>query len=77
MIPTEVFDAFAQGDYIPLMAQAAMENALSPRLLDRWPFTGVVAVPGIEVSARAKPFANGRPLVLQAMDLGSSPLRAA
>src|SRR5438874_11388982 len=35
MIPTEVFDAFAQGDYIPLMAQAAMENALSPRLLDR------------------------------------------
>jgi transposase len=42
-----------------------------------WPFTGVVAVPGIEVSARASPFANGRPLVLQAMDLGSSPLRAA
>src|SRR5918998_5180467 len=35
MIPTEVFEAFAQGDYIPLMAQAAMENALSPRLLDR------------------------------------------
>jgi IS4 transposase len=35
MIPTEVFDAFAQGDYIPLMAQAAMENALTPRLLDR------------------------------------------
>lgn len=35
MIPTEVFDAFAQGDYIPLMAQAAMENALSPRLVDR------------------------------------------
>ena len=43
----------------------------------QWPFTGVVAVPGIEVSARASPFANGRPLVLQAMDLGSSPLRAA
>ena len=35
MIPPEVFSAFAQGDYIPLMAQAAMENALSPRLLDR------------------------------------------
>ena len=35
MIPTEVFDVFAQGDSIPLMAQAAMENALSPRLLDR------------------------------------------
>jgi hypothetical protein len=43
----------------------------------RWPFTGVVAVPGIEVSARASPFAKGRPLVLQAMDLGSSPFRAA
>ena len=27
MIPTEVFDCFAQGDYIPLMAQAAMEHA--------------------------------------------------
>ena len=26
MIPTEVFDCFAQGDYIPLMAQAAMEH---------------------------------------------------
>ena len=57
----------------------------SGRLLDseqeqgdvRWPFTGVVAVSRIEVSARASPFANGRPLVLQAMDLGSSPLRAA
>ena len=27
MIPTEGFDCFAQGDYIPLMAQAAMEHA--------------------------------------------------
>jgi hypothetical protein len=50
---------------------------LRRELDDGWPFTGVVAVPGIEVSARASPFANGRPLVLQAMDLGSSPLRAA
>ena len=31
MIPTEVFDRFAQGDSLPLMAQAVMENALSPR----------------------------------------------
>ena len=30
MIPTEVFDCFAQGDYIPLMAQAAMEHAAQP-----------------------------------------------
>lgn len=35
MIPMEVFRAFAQGDYIPLMAQAAMERALNPRALDQ------------------------------------------
>lgn len=35
MIPTEVFDRFAQGDYIPLMAQAALEHALSPRVVDQ------------------------------------------
>lgn len=35
MFPTEVFDRFAQGDYIPLMAQAAMEQALSPRVVDQ------------------------------------------
>jgi IS4 transposase len=35
MIPTEVFDRFAQGDYIPVMAQAAMEHALSPSLVDQ------------------------------------------
>jgi IS4 transposase len=35
MIPTEVYETFARGDYIPLMAQAAMENALSPRSLDQ------------------------------------------
>ena len=33
MIPTEVFDRFAQGDPVPLMAQATMENALSPESL--------------------------------------------
>ena len=29
MIPTEVFDCFAQGDHIPVMAQAVIENALA------------------------------------------------
>ena len=33
MIPTEVFDCFAQGDYIPLMAQAAMEQRAEPTKL--------------------------------------------
>jgi hypothetical protein len=35
MIPTEVFDCFAQGDHIPVMAQAVVENALSPRIVDQ------------------------------------------
>jgi IS4 transposase len=35
MIPTEVFDRFSQGDHIPVMAQAAIEHALSPRLVDQ------------------------------------------
>jgi IS4 transposase len=35
MIPTEVFDCFAQGDHIPVMAQAVIENALSPRVVDQ------------------------------------------
>ena len=35
MIHSEVFERFAQGDTIPLMAQALMENALSPRVLDQ------------------------------------------
>src|SRR3954452_7785778 len=35
MIHSEVFDRFAQGDTIPLMAQALMENALCPRVLDQ------------------------------------------
>jgi IS4 transposase len=34
MIPTEIFDRFAQGDALPMMAQAAIENALSPRVID-------------------------------------------
>jgi IS4 transposase len=35
MIPTEVFDRFAQGDHLPVMAQAVIENALSPRVVDQ------------------------------------------
>ncbi len=35
MIPTEVFDRFSQGDPIPVMAQAVIENALSPRVVDQ------------------------------------------
>jgi IS4 transposase len=35
MIPTEIFDRFAQGDHIPVMAQAVIENALSPRIVDQ------------------------------------------
>ncbi len=35
MIHSEVFDRFAQGDTVPLMAQALMENALCPRVLDQ------------------------------------------
>ena len=31
----EVFERFTQGDTIPVMAQAVMENALSPRIIDR------------------------------------------
>jgi len=34
MIPTEIFDRFAQGDSLPVMAQAAIENALNPRVID-------------------------------------------
>src|SRR3954466_2242575 len=70
MIPTEVFDAFARGDYVPLMAQAAMENALSPRLLDRLfedtarrqftrdlPFSSVVGLMSVVV-CRVRPSVN-------------------
>jgi IS4 transposase len=35
MIHSELFERFAQGDTIPLMAQALMENALCPRSLDQ------------------------------------------
>lgn len=35
MIPIEIFETFAQGDYIPLMAQVAIERALNPRVVDQ------------------------------------------
>jgi IS4 transposase len=35
MIHSEVFERFAQGDTIPLLTQALMENALCPRILDQ------------------------------------------
>jgi IS4 transposase len=35
VVHSDVFERFAQGDTIPLMAQAAMENALSPRIIDQ------------------------------------------
>src|SRR3954462_7735164 len=35
VIHSEVFERFTQGDTIPVMAQAVMENALSPRVLDQ------------------------------------------
>ena len=34
MIHSEVFERFTQGDTIPVMTQALMENALTPRILD-------------------------------------------
>jgi hypothetical protein len=35
VIHNEVFERFTQGDTIPLMTQAVMENALNPRILDQ------------------------------------------
>ena len=35
MIHSEVFERFTQGDTIPVMTQAVMENALNPRILDQ------------------------------------------
>src|SRR3954470_18330581 len=35
VIHSEVFERFTQGDTIPVMAQAVMENALNPRILDQ------------------------------------------
>jgi hypothetical protein len=35
VIHSEVFERFARGDTIPVMSQAVMENALSPRVLDQ------------------------------------------
>jgi IS4 transposase len=34
VVHSDVFERFTQGDTIPVMAQAAMENALSPRIID-------------------------------------------
>src|SRR5512143_3226733 len=35
VVHSDVFERFTQGDTIPVMAQAAMENALSPRIIDQ------------------------------------------
>src|SRR5512142_955430 len=35
VVHSEVFERFTQGDTIPVMTQAAMENALSPRIIDQ------------------------------------------
>jgi IS4 transposase len=35
VIHSEIFERFTQGDTIPVMAQALMENALNPRFLDQ------------------------------------------
>jgi len=34
VVHSDVFERFTQGDTIPVMAPAAMENALSPRIID-------------------------------------------
>ncbi|MGZ5944641.1 MAG: IS4/IS5 family transposase, partial [Isosphaeraceae bacterium] len=35
VVHSEVFERFTQGDTIPVMTQAVMENALSPRIIDQ------------------------------------------
>ena len=35
VVHSDVFERFTQGDTIPVMTQAAMENALSPRIIDQ------------------------------------------
>lgn len=35
VVHSEVFDRFTQGDTLPIMTQAIMENALNPRILDQ------------------------------------------
>ena len=35
VVHSDVFERFTQGDTIPLMTQAVMENALSPRIIDQ------------------------------------------
>src|SRR3954447_11469764 len=83
MIPTEVFDAFAQGDYIPLMAQAAMENALSPRWLDRLSedtaqrqFTRDLLFSSV-VGLRSAVVCRVRPSINAAYQKGAVPIRTA
>ena len=34
VVHSEVFERFTHGDTIPVIAQAVMENALSPRIID-------------------------------------------
>ena len=35
VVHSDIFERFTQGDTIPVMTQAAMENALSPRIIDQ------------------------------------------
>ena len=35
LVHSDVFERFTQGDTIPVMTQAVMENALSPRIIDQ------------------------------------------
>jgi len=35
VVHSDVFERFTQGDTIPVMTQAALENALSPRIIDQ------------------------------------------
>jgi hypothetical protein len=35
VVHSDVFERFTQGDTIPVMTQAVMENALSPRIIDQ------------------------------------------
>ena len=35
VVHSDVFERFTQGDTLPVMAQAVMENALSPRVIDQ------------------------------------------
>ena len=35
VVHSEVFERFTHGDTVPVMTQAVMENALSPRIIDQ------------------------------------------